>query len=84
MILMYLWNYYQYMRTTLDIDSRVLSAARALAEQEQLSLGAAVSRLALRGLRGAPTTARNGFPVLRPTEADRVITDELIRLTNCH
>lgn len=66
------------MRTTLDLDPRVLAAARALADQERTSLGAAVSELALRGLRPAPSTRRNGFPVLTPTRPDRVITDELV------
>jgi hypothetical protein len=38
------------MRITLDLDHRMLAAARALAEQEHISLGAAVSELALRGV----------------------------------
>jgi hypothetical protein len=38
------------MRTTLDIDSDVLDAARSLARQESISIGSAVSRLARRGL----------------------------------
>ena len=66
------------MRTTLDLDTRVLAAARALADQERTSLGAAVSELALRGLRPAPGTRRNGFPILTPAEPSRVITDELV------
>ena len=37
------------MRTTLDLDTRVLAAARALADQERTSLGAAVSELASNG-----------------------------------
>lgn len=66
------------MRTTLDIDPAVLTAARALAAQSQVSLGAAVSELALRGLRPTPTANRSGFPILMPTEPGRVITDELV------
>jgi hypothetical protein len=66
------------MRTTLDLDPRVLAAARALSEQRRTSLGAAVSELALRGLRPAAATRRNGFPVLTPSAPDRVITDELV------
>ncbi len=66
------------MRTTLDLDPRVLAAARALADQGRTSLGAAVSELALRGLQPAAGTRRNGFPVLTPTRPDRVITDELV------
>jgi hypothetical protein len=41
------------MRTTLELDDRMLRAARALAEQRGISLGAAVSELALRGLEAA-------------------------------
>ncbi|HOQ54214.1 MAG TPA: hypothetical protein PLF56_11455 [Micropruina sp.] len=44
------------MRTTLDLDDAVLAAARSLAKAERLSLGAAVSRLARRGL-GLDATA---------------------------
>jgi len=66
------------MRTTLDLDATVIAAARALAEQEGTSLGAAVSKLALRGLRPARSGRRNGFPVLEPTEPGRVITDDLV------
>ncbi len=39
------------MRTTLDIDDRVLAVARTLSAETGLSLGAAVSELARRGLR---------------------------------
>lgn len=66
------------MRTTLDIDDAVLRAARALAAQRDISLGAAVSELALRGLR-PPTTARDGdFPLRSPRNTGHVITDELV------
>ncbi len=67
------------MRTTLEIDDAVLRAARALADQRLISLGAAVSELALRGLRasgeGIPT---EGFPLRRPHAVDHVITDDLV------
>ena len=54
------------MRTTLDLDDSVLAAARAIARSEGVSLGAAVSALARRGL--APVArgealSRSGFPV---------------------
>lgn len=54
------------MRTTLDLDEAVLVAARALARDESISLGAAVSELARRGLRAPLAVARTqgGFPVL--------------------
>jgi hypothetical protein len=66
------------MRTTLEIDDAVLTAARVLAAQDGSSLGAAVSELARRGLRGsALTSARSGFPVFEATEGHD-ITDELV------
>lgn len=49
------------MRTTLDIDDTVLAAARSLARAERISLGAAVSLLARRGL-GEPAEGRPGGP----------------------
>ena len=39
------------MRTTVDLDERVLVVARAIAKDEGVSLGIAISRLALKGLR---------------------------------
>jgi hypothetical protein len=51
------------MRTTLDIDDGVLSAARAIARESGVSLGAAVSELAQRGLRTVgPVDVNFGFP----------------------
>lgn len=67
------------MRTTLDIDDAVLRAARVIADQRGISLGAAVSQLALRGL--APTAlavSTSGFPLRAPRDSDHVITDELV------
>ncbi len=80
------------MRTTLDIDDAVLSAARAKARAENVSLGRAVSDLARRGLGIAvelgPDSAHGGgsetapgripgFPVLR-VALGHVVTDELV------
>jgi hypothetical protein len=50
------------MRTTLNLDRDVIEAARSLAHQEDISLGAAVSRLARRGLkdRGSASSKRRG------------------------
>ncbi|MGH8989507.1 MAG: hypothetical protein ACRDXC_13090 [Acidimicrobiales bacterium] len=67
------------MRTTLDLDPAVLSAARAKANAERISLGKAVSELALSGIRG-PRSARrsaSGFPVLSGVPGHPV-TDELV------
>jgi hypothetical protein len=67
------------MRTTLELDDVVLAAARALARDESISLGAAVSQLARRGLESLTvvTTARQGFPVL-PASDGPPITLELV------
>lgn len=69
------------MRTTLDLDDRVLAAARARVHAgKSKSLGEAVSRLALDGLetesRGPVGVRRNGLLLLPP--ADHVITDEMV------
>ena len=73
------------MRTTLELDDRMLRAARALAEQRGISLGAAVSDLALRGLSSGTAAAveqrgpaPEGFPLLPIGPADHVITDDLV------
>ncbi|MEV1131329.1 hypothetical protein [Agromyces sp. NPDC049794] len=72
------------MRTTLELDDRLLRAARAMAEQRGISLGTAVSELALRGLAGgmggneSRGAAPDGFPLLPLGPADHVITDELV------
>lgn len=72
------------MRTTLDLEDAVLSAARAKARAEGISLGRAVSELARRGIaapstdeRGAGVPPTPGFPVLRG-DPEHVVTDELV------
>lgn len=67
------------MRTTLDIDAAVLSAARAKAKAEGISIGRAISALALAGLqvRDTPRSGSSGFPVLTGVP-DRRVTDELV------
>ncbi|GAA4765021.1 hypothetical protein [Microbacterium gilvum] len=67
------------MRTTLDIDPAVLSVARSKARAEGISLGRAVSDLALRGLAQSdvPATRTRGFPVLSGSR-DHIVTDELV------
>lgn len=64
------------MRTTLDLDPAVLSAARAKANAERISLGKAVSELALSGLQ-VPRPATTGFPVLSGVPG-HLVTDELV------
>lgn len=67
------------MRTTLEIDDTVLAAARSLAASEKLSLGAAVSKLALRGLERdhRVDVVYSPFSVLHSPDG-HVITPEMI------
>ena len=73
------------MRTTLDIDDTVLAAARSLARSRSISLGAAVSELARRGLSGGPD-GRTGRPTVDLTYSPfpiligdgDVVTDDLV------
>jgi hypothetical protein len=68
------------MRTTIQLDDDVLAAARALAAADGGSLGAAVSRLARRGLeQHAPVQLAAGFPVLARSTAGRTITSDDVR-----
>jgi hypothetical protein len=54
------------MRTTLDIESDVLDAAKSLAGARGVSVGAALSELARRGVAArTPLSVRNGFPVFQ-------------------
>ena len=58
------------MRTTLDIDEDVLSAAKELAQMRGSTAGKVLSELARIGLRpAAPGAVRNGVPVLPPRDA---------------
>ena len=68
------------MRTTLDLDDRVLAIARAKAATDRISLGKAVSTLVLAAVersRGPAQETRNGFPQL-PSVPGHVITTELV------
>jgi hypothetical protein len=66
------------MRTTLDLDDRVLSAARARAHAKGTSVGKEVSELALKALhRPAPVTMEGGFPLL-PAVPGHIVTDEMV------
>jgi len=64
------------MRTTLDLDERVLAVGRAKAASEQTSLGRAISDLILDSLSQKPSLPE-GFPTFAPVP-DHVITDELV------
>lgn len=69
------------MRTTLDLDDRVLAAARSRARVRGISLGEAVSELALEGYEAQVPTARraddDAIPTL-PAVPGHVITDEMV------
>ncbi len=69
------------MRTTLEIDDDVLAVARAAAASHKISLGAAVSRLARKGIdcesRPRADFSYSPFPVLIG-EPGHVVTDELV------
>jgi hypothetical protein len=73
------------MRTTLDLDDDVMSAARALARAEGSSMGTVISRLVRRGLRPAPPSPDEDFPtfavpadapVFGPAEVAGALDDE--------
>lgn len=66
------------MRTTLDLGDDVLAAARSLAAEKGVSLGAAVSELARRGLQSGRDHAEGDLPVFHvPTDAPP-ITPEMV------
>lgn len=68
------------MRTTLKLDEDVLAAARALAQQQDKTLGEVVSELARRGLQPAATApiVRNGIRLLPVREGARPATLKLV------
>ena len=75
------------MRTTLMLDDDVLTAARALAEQQQRTIGEIVSELARQSLisrfeasgRGRSGNAeRNGVPLLHVSDARVQVTLEMV------
>ena len=68
------------MRTTLDLDDRVLASARTLAQEKGISLGSAVSELALRGLRPLNATATTSpFPTFPDAPDADPVTPEMVR-----
>ncbi len=73
-------DYADLMRTTLDLDDRVLAAARSRARERGVSLGRAVSELALDGIvaRAGTGTVSDGFPMLPPVPG-HVITDQMVQ-----
>lgn len=68
------------MRTTLDLDDRVLAAARSRARARGISIGQAVSELALDGIEAhvaAAHVSAAGFPML-PAVPGHLITDQMV------
>lgn len=67
------------MRTTLELDDDVLSAARELARDRRMSIGAVISTLARAGLRPRSVEVIDGLPVIRADVGDPMITSEMVR-----
>ena len=69
------------MRTTVTIDDEILAVARALAQQNDVSLGRAISELARRGLRAAEKVGESdGLPVFSvPGDAKPITSDDVYR-----
>jgi hypothetical protein len=67
------------MRTTLEIDDSVIAAAKAIARDEGVSLGTAISNLARRGLRAGGTARTSaGFPVFSAAADAAPITLDVV------
>ena len=67
------------MRTTLAIDDDVLVAAKAIAQQQDRSLGEVISELARRALRRPQSGAsRNGIPLLPAAPDAPPVTMEIV------
>jgi hypothetical protein len=70
---------HQGVRTTLDLDDDVMTAARELAATERRSLGSVVSELARRGLTPAQVADDGDLPVIRVPAGSAPITPEMVR-----
>lgn len=67
------------MRTTVNLDERVVLAARARASQRGLTMGEALSELALAGLEAESSPAsRRGGIILLPAVEGHVITNDMV------
>jgi hypothetical protein len=67
------------MRTTLELDDTILAVARAIARDEGISLGTAVSRLAERGLKASHEPAtKSGFPIFTASPDAAPITLDVV------
>jgi hypothetical protein len=71
--------YTEVMRTTINLDDDILSAARQLAGKRDCTLGQALSDIARRGLQPQATLQiRNGVPLLAPRPGGRKTTMALV------
>jgi Arc/MetJ family transcription regulator len=69
----------QTMRTTIDVDDDVLTAAKAIARQKRETIGKVVSDLARQALRPqAGRASRNGVPLLPVRDPDAIVTLETV------
>ncbi len=67
------------MRTTLTIADDVLTAAKALAQQSNRTIGEVVSELARAALRPrVQPRERNGFPLLPVRNPEAIVTPEIV------
>ena len=67
------------MRTTMTIDDDILTAAKAMARQQDRSLGAVISDLARKALdRPQPKGERNGIPLLAGGRGGAFVTLDLV------
>jgi hypothetical protein len=64
-------------RATIKIDDDVLAAARAIAEQQNTSIGRVISDLARRSLGLSVRTERNGIPVIA-RRSERPVTLQIV------
>jgi len=67
------------MRTTLEIDDDVVTAARELAAAERRSLGSVISDLVRRGLTPARVETEGDLPIIRVPAGTAPITPEMVR-----
>ncbi len=64
------------MRTTLDLDADVITAARSIARIRKSSIGAVVSELARKGLR--ESRIKDGVPTFPRSGSTTMVTMELV------
>ena len=72
-------RYARLVRTTLKIDDDVLEAARCIADDESITVGEAMSRLARRGLEPrSESRGRGRFPTFAVPRGAPLITPDMV------